>query len=281
MKSIITLLTLFFFQGLLAKEKPLVGCTHPQVCNILYSIGLGSVTDIQMMKTIGADPHDDQLSTKELKNMMMAKYMFFPPAALQPWITRLAKARSKKTTYVLEYPQNLSNLYPLSTPHQLAHFWLYPEIVCHMTNHLYETLKITFEGLTPYDCKPLFEASKDLFQFLAKELNLVIILTHDALAGHMIKLNKKVFSFRTEGHHSHYGQSENLKIIMSAIKKAKEDKSKVLWVVEDKIKLKSKLKPSSEHYVIHINTLGKINQDPAQVLFDLKDQIISTLKEKK
>jgi ABC-type Zn uptake system ZnuABC Zn-binding protein ZnuA len=213
------------------------------------------------------DPHHFEPSLKEIKALMQAKVLVLAPKGINPWAQKLVSKRLEKT-YTLTIPTKFFDRYKTKNDEALAHFWMYPDILCHFKNDL----KKTGKTLKELDCSA--EALKTRNQKLTKLIgNKKIVITHDALSPLFTFHGAKVLAL-VESDHGHRPNVSTYKKLADWQKKDEQ----IIWLLEKDVKTNNKIlqKIKSSDIKLNLDITGNINQDP----FFIWDALIKELESK-
>jgi ABC-type Zn uptake system ZnuABC Zn-binding protein ZnuA len=257
-------LFILFSAQVLAKKTSIV-CTHPQVCNIISTIvDLDSVNLSIGVKPL-ADPHDHELSSKEIKTLTKADIVAGPGVDLQSWLRNIKRKRKSPT------------LVYTSTHINRSHFWLYPNEVCSAFNFYKKELKKLVKikedliNCNNQDIEIKLKSSLEKFK------NKIIILTHNASEELFKSHGISTISLKTSGHHDEVSAYALKKLYKAQKKHTEKD---IVWILEKGIHIPSSIlsKIRKDEKVIKLDVLGSFNKDSKQVLSTLIDAINGSTK---
>lgn len=269
MKWFLTIISFLTISHLYAAT---IGCSHPQVCNIINTL-LDDSSQARLLKKMGSDPHHDSLRPAELKAMLSVDYLILPPSQLQPWVQQILTKRSKPTFILHNLYKNFSQLYPQLTVNRAAHFWLYPEMICTYIQQIEKKLKQWQLPYQPYRCQQ--EKIIENFGHAAQcGKDMTIILSHTAAIPLLKRFKFNTLAARASGH----GQSLTGQQIKSIINQITAN-PRVLWILERHITLPKSIGrlQSSHHKQIEMDTLGSIGHDPTFILKKLSTLLVTQL----
>lgn len=214
------------------------------------------------------DPHHFEPSLKEIKSLIDAKTLALAPAGINPWAIKIAQKRIGKDlkTLQLKVPQKFFTKYQTKNTEALAHYWVYPDILCYLKNEMQG------KGLSinEFDCseEKVLSQTQKLTKLIGGKR---IVITHDALAP-LFTHSKALVLTLVSSEHGHRPDLSTYKELADWQK----DKEKIIWLLEKNIKtnknILKKIKPSDIQ--IKIDITGKINQDP----FFIWDELIKELE---
>jgi hypothetical protein len=260
----------FLSLSLPAFSKPVVFCTHVELCKIFNQ--LSSLESENLIKLTG-DPHEFEPTILDIKKLIDAPVLISGPNELNPWMKKILFQRSKNkklVTISLLFDSKELNYYKPSSPEALSHFWLYPQIYCSFKNKMKKHLSdLLFKLSEDTDCD--FKILELKIQLALTKVNYPIILTHDALLPILQSLNKKqeIIALKSSDHHSETDPHSIKK--MYHILKA----PKVIWIQETGINIPqniyNKIRPND--IVIKIDTSKDMNQEPFSTLNYLVNQL--------
>jgi ABC-type Zn uptake system ZnuABC Zn-binding protein ZnuA len=286
------ILGLLSFSSLLNAKELKVSCSHPEVCNLMTTIAeeQGTHIEVESIVSISGDPHEFEPSITELKKLMGAAYLIEGPNELNPWIKKVNYQRSKnsnlvtKTLSLLEQQVSLySSTSNGHTKEALAHFWLYPKIYCNfksdLTRILVETNIIVLKNKNDDQCfQKAVETEKQL-RLILSQMNMPIVLTHDALWPLLNSLNEKknsIVAIKGSGHHEE-ASTDSVKKLYDALKAPR-----VIWIEEKGINIPPSVlnKKRPTDIVLKLDTATSFGKDYFSVIKKLNDEL-SQLKGKK
>ena len=213
------------------------------------------------------DPHHFEPSLKEIKSLMGAKVLVLAPVGLNPWAQKIINKRTDKT-YSLKIPESFFTKYKTKNDEALAHFWMYPDILCHLQNEL----KNSGELIKKTNCSK--ESIEEKNQKLTKLIGgKKIIITHDALSPLFTFHGAKVLAL-VESNHGHRPNLSTYK----ELHHWQKSKEKIIWILEKDIKTNKKIqqKIRNSDILIKFDITGNVNQDP----FFIWDALIKELESK-
>lgn len=208
-------------------------CAHPQVCQLIADYFEASNQPVPpMSKAISsiADPHHIEPTSKEIKKMFNAEYFAAASDQLHPWVKSIIKMRtseSKLKTIQFSLADKEKNKYSNSNSNKeaLAHFWLYPDIICSYWTQFHAWLASSAQvPVCPY-----LQQLDDL-KSAAKKVNMPVIVSHDAIIPLLQSIGIKAYAIKGSGHHEE-PRPEQLK----ALKKLIDHNPTVIWIHEKQI----------------------------------------------
>jgi len=207
-------------------------------------------------------------SLKEIKSLMNANTLVLAPVGINPWAKKIIKKRDKKKlkTIELKIPQEFFTKYHTKNNEALAHYWVYPDILCSIINGLSGQEL----GLTTVNCsiEKLLSEGQKLTNLIGGKK---IVITHDALKPLFVHNKAKVLALVSSEH----GHRPNLSTYKE-LADWQKDKERIIWILEKNIKtnknILKKIRPTDIQ--IKVDITGKINQDP----FFIWDELIKELE---
>lgn len=242
----------------LAKESQIT-CYHTQVCNIVHYLAPNASLEVLELPK-ETDPHHYEISSKELKTLVKAKYLIAPNRTLVPWIERTLESRNKEETLELTLTKMKGQ-----NDEPLAHFWLYKKGLC-------EAMDIIKEKLQSWQIPTENKNCSDLkIKEGTNTQKRLLVVTHDALYPLASELGLEIVAARTS-HHSHEVSAQTLKEIA-----LKTKNRKCLWIVENQIKIPPTVLSyvKSDDKKVNLNTTGQLYETPGQTLKNLLQEIFS------
>jgi ABC-type Zn uptake system ZnuABC Zn-binding protein ZnuA len=233
-------------------------CSHPELCRmgqIILNENKSQDINLENIIVPSGDPHEFEPSIHDIKNLIQAPNLLVGPVELNPWIKNISYQRTKEKnlkTVTFPLPDFSTAEYPTKESEALGHFWLYPKIYCHFKKLLSEELK--FKNVIKCNANLI---ENNILTDL-KNINMPIILTHDALLPLLQKLatNKsQIIALKGSTHHG--------EVSAAAVKKVYDGlkSPKVIWILENNIatseNIKSKIR--STDIIIKIDTAKSIN----------------------
>lgn len=217
-------------------QNPALVCAHHQLCNLTHSLLAPSERErlITAFQSENSDPHDAGLAPSLLKSYYEATYLILPDGALATWLATVLKNRGPENTFVAEVStQYVYNPYPGAH----AHFWLYEEETCALTQAL--NIQLIKWGFKTQEESA--SCSRARFKIAHKKIktslsNQFLILTHNALAPLLESLGAKFIILRGAGH-AHEISPEIFKQVHLLLK----DHPSVTWIIEKEIALPPQL----------------------------------------
>jgi ABC-type Zn uptake system ZnuABC Zn-binding protein ZnuA len=237
---------------LAAPPRKQIVCTHPIICaltrhtvELLSSKKVAEQVDfISPVKGV-TDPHHFEPGVKVMKKMLSATNLVAGPRELQYWEGQLKRWRTKQphlNTIYLELPRKLDDLYGSNNRHALAHFWLYPKLLCLFEKKLVTNLHLLgIEQVNSRRYKGCSYLTVDrkaakAFSLLQKRL---VIVTHDALLPWLKRSKINAHSITSSDHHQELTSSQIKQLVQLLRKK---DITKPIWIIEDSIPLPDLIK---------------------------------------
>lgn len=285
-KAFFLFILLFIFTDINAAES--YACSHPELCRlakIIFDENAVKNQKINVLVNIKGDPHEFEPSSLEIKELIKHPFLITGPNELNPWIKKIKYQRSKMPqlkTFTLDFSDEEKKYYPHSTNENLSHFWLYPNLYCRfkmtLSQKFYEE-KILSKDTDLLKANEICikqgnEIEEKLKQSL-KEINLPIILTHDALWPLLSKLNaNNVVAIKGSSHHEEVSPAA-IKNLYNTLKAPS-----VLWIEENNISIPHNIinKKRSTDYLVKINTAESTNLNPFDILEKLHKQILKIKK---
>lgn len=280
-----------FFSSLVSAKASKLSCSHPEICTLAKTIATeqGQALETESIVTISGDPHEFEPSISEIKKLMSAEFLIEGPFELNPWIKKVNNQRSHNsdlTTKILNLKEQQTKLYSTIsngvTKEALAHFWLYPKIYCdyksEITRMLIEANMVVLKNKNEDQCQnKAIEMEKQL-RFTISQVNMPIILTHDALWPLLNSLNEKsmIVAIKGSGHHAE-ASADSVKKLYNALKAPK-----VIWIEEKGINVPPTIlnKKRSTDIVIKLDTSRSDGKEYFSVVKKLNDEL-GQLKGKK
>lgn len=216
-----------------------VSCSHPEICRmaqIILSENSAQGVILENIIVPTGDPHEFEPSIQDVKKLMRAPTLLVGPIELNPWMKNISEMRSQKKdlkTFALNLPTFAISEYPTNESEALGHFWLYPQIYCHIKKSMSEILNYK----QTVHCN-----FQNIEQQLASDLNklsIPIVLTHDALLPLLNKLATKKNQIIAVKGSTHHGEmsAASIKKVYDALKE-----KRVIWIVEDNIAVSENIK---------------------------------------
>lgn len=227
--SKILLIILLFSASASANKK--IGCTQPNLCQLLKSILKDSNTTLKPVLTISGDPHHFSPAPHHIKNMVKVDLLIAAPVQLQPWIEQVSAKRPDQTTFVWNLqndikPQIVQKYGPHY--HELSHFWLYPEMQCQLEEKLKGFFKQNKVVLRPHTCDE--DNYRSRLEELAKKMkNYMVIPTHSAISPLLNAHGIKTLALRGAHHHSQIQASQLKKL------ETLRQTYKTIWLTEGQL----------------------------------------------
>lgn len=248
-----------------------LSCAHQAPCLLAKEVleKTQSISLNNIVTPVG-DPHHYHPGQKEIKQLLDAQYLLAPPAQLWPWLNPIVKKRNSESTYSLT-----SRALPIKgNKESLAHFWLHPKLICFhkmaLSSHLKDTWKLS---LVPFNCDREENIQKRFNKLKQKFKDSFLVLTHDALTPLLAKTFTNLVSIRS----SHHGDSISPKTIKSLEDFLNSNqKSSILWIVEDQIEIPAKIKKKIRTHdkVIKIKT----TLDKRESIYEVLEELLSQLE---
>jgi len=283
-RILIILFGSLFFSSLVSAKISRLSCSHPEICTLAKTIATeqGQTLEMESIVTISGDPHEFEPSITEIKKLMSAEFLIEGPFELNPWIKKVNNQRSQNsalTTKTLNLKEQQTKLYSAIsngvTKEALAHFWLYPKIYCdfksEITRMLIEANMIVLKNKNEDQCpNKAIEMEKQLRSTIS-QMNMPIILTHDALWPLLNSLNEKsmIVSIKGSGHHAE-ASAESVKKLYNALKSPK-----VIWIEEKGINVPPTIliKKRPTDIVIKLDTAKSDGKEYFSVIKKLNDEL--------
>ncbi len=259
----------------------IINCSHIELCKLAKLIILEN--ELQGLKTnslvnITGDPHEYEPSTLEIKSLISSKYLLNGPNELNPWIKKINFQRSKNSelsTLTVIFDKNDLNFYPRASTEELSHFWLYPKIYCSFKIKIEnEFKKLGYNIIAKNNCATQAITLEANLTKVLSELDLPIILTHNALLPLLISLDPKknirsIIAIKGSGHHEE-ASTLAIKKMYDALKS-----KQVIWIEETGIHVPSNIlnKIRSTDIKIRIDTATSSEQIAFSTLQNLADQL--------
>ncbi|RLA64434.1 MAG: hypothetical protein DRQ88_03695 [Epsilonproteobacteria bacterium] len=235
-----------------------ITCTHPQVCNLFTG-------EKNFPLRTNVDPHHFEPTLKEIKTLMKADILVLAPLEISPWAQKIAKKRIGKT-YTLKTPPKFFTKYQTKNSEALAHFWIYPDILCHQSKELMGTGL----DLAELNCsvKKLQEKTSKLTKLIGGKK---VIITHDALGPLFSFYGAQVLALVSAEH----GYRPSI-ITYKKLTDWQKSKEPIIWILEKDIKTNKRIlqKIASSDIKIKVDITGNIGQDP----FFIWDALIKELE---
>ncbi len=239
-----------------------IGCTHPEVCNLANQMLLKERAIL--LKKIGGDPHNDKLTSSEIKKIIKADLLIISPLFLQPWGLKIQQMRKKRSINLTLNPALFLD-YPKTSKQVLAHFWLLPQQLEFIAKSLatsFSKLAITYR---PLDAKSILQLTTKRKELMSCLKDKTIILSHNALRPFLQFPTQKIIALKSSKHHGHLS-ARNIKRLQQQISKSKRDGTKLVWIIEKNIHLPQTITKwiSSQDITINFDALGTLG-DPVEL----------------
>lgn len=233
-------------------------CSHTEVCRmakIIFEENAVKDATLQSILIQNGDPHEFEPSIEDIKKLVEAPILVVGPEELNPWMKKISNIRKKNPKLItvnLPLPNFARTAYPTKETESLGHFWLYPQIYCHLKKELLINLK-----LKNFMCD--FKTIEAELQNDLTKLNIPLILTHDALLPLFNKLTsnkKQIIAIKGSSHHE--------EVSATAIKKVYDAlaKPKAAWIIEKNIAVSSNVKSKIRKTDIILNIDTAQQPDP-------------------
>jgi ABC-type Zn uptake system ZnuABC Zn-binding protein ZnuA len=283
---LITLFTGLLSFDLKAQEKEVISCSFHQLCNLAGDLykehpeAFKRPLSFDYLVREDIDPHEYTPTGPEIKKLIDAKILLLPRFELQPWAERLKAQRGTKSTFIVPHFSEIENKFK-GNQAALAHFWLYPELLCEAKKALAKFFVETIEmKAVEVSCSLNLSQTAKMKIKAALGENTVLILTHDALLPYFEQLGVKTYALKGSHHHDEISPRV-IKEISTLISESAKQGTKVVWLYEEEIPVPSQIKnlAKKDHQSLLIKVNGVRDESADQVIKNL-GRLIYSLKGK-
>ncbi|MGB0453060.1 MAG: hypothetical protein ACPGJV_05035 [Bacteriovoracaceae bacterium] len=258
-----------------ASEKT-ISTVHPQL-KLLVDEALSDLKlkdyQSQNLISIQGDPHHFEPPLSSIKKVLASKNLVAPPYEVFPWMKSIEikrKRDSKLKSLGLEKSFNerlpkYRKLYPTMNDHQLAHFWLIPEVGCDFYNEIINFLNSSNKDSST-KCPYQIDTLKKRIKNILSNKNFTLILTHDAVYPLLSHFSWNHTLVIKESHHGNQVRATDLKTLYKLTHK--KSSKPIVWILEKNMPLSARIRRRIKEadIILKVDSPGLKSKQASQTL---------------